>query len=86
MQGKVSFISRASDPSTRTFRIEIDVQNTDLSIRDGQTAEIVIASEGVDAHLLPQSALTLNDEGALGVPKRPMSSCWVRNTSPQASP
>ena len=65
--GQVSFISRASDPSTRTFRIEIDVPNADLSIRDGQTAEIAISSAGVDAHLLPQSALTLNDEGTLGV-------------------
>lgn len=65
--GQVSFISRASDPSTRTFRIEIDVPNPDLSIRDGQTAEIAISSSGVDAHLLPQSALTLNDDGTLGV-------------------
>jgi membrane fusion protein, multidrug efflux system len=65
--GQVSFISRASDPSTRTFRVEIDVPNPDLSIRDGQTAEIAIASAGVNAHLLPQSALTLNDDGTLGV-------------------
>ncbi len=65
--GQVTFISRASDPATRTFRIEIDVPNADLSIRDGQTAEIAIASAGVDAHLLPQSALTLNDDGTLGV-------------------
>lgn len=65
--GEVTFISRASDPSTRTFRIEIDVPNPDLTIRDGQTAEIAIASAGVDAHLLPQSALTLNDDGTLGV-------------------
>ena len=39
----------------------------DLAIRDGQTAEIGIASAGVKAHLIPQSALTLNDDGALGV-------------------
>ena len=41
--------------------------NPDLSIRDGQTAEIAIQSDGEVAHLLPQSALTLNDDGALGV-------------------
>ena len=29
--------------------------------------EILIASDGTQAHLLPQSALTLNDDGALGV-------------------
>ncbi|CAN0598720.1 unnamed protein product, partial [Ectocarpus sp. 12 AP-2014] len=37
------------------------------SIRDGQTAEILIQSDGETAHLLPQSSLTLNDEGSLGV-------------------
>ena len=52
---------------TRTFRVEIEVANGDLSIADGQTAEIVIGADGSLAHLLPQSALTLNDEGALGV-------------------
>jgi len=52
---------------TRTFRVEIDVANPDLSIRDGQTAEILIASAGKQAHLLPQSALTLNDDGNLGL-------------------
>ncbi|WP_102109261.1 efflux RND transporter periplasmic adaptor subunit [Oceaniglobus roseus] len=67
VQGRVTFLSRASDPATRTFRTEIDVANADLAIRDGQTVEIMIAAEGRTAHLLPQSALTLNDEGDLGV-------------------
>jgi len=47
--------------------VDIDVPNPDLKIRDGQTAEILIAADGAKAHLLPQSALTLNDDGALGV-------------------
>ena len=45
----------------------MEVDNSDLSIRDGQTAEIAIQSEGQAAHLLPQSALTLDNEGNLGV-------------------
>ena len=65
--GTVTFLSRSADPATRTFAVEIEVPNTDLAIRDGQTAEISIASAGVTAHLIPQSALTLNDDGALGV-------------------
>ena len=67
VRGKVTFLSRSADPTTRTFRVEIDVPNSDLSIRDGQTAEILIASQGAKAHLVPQSALTLNDEGTLGL-------------------
>ncbi len=65
--GRVTFLSRSADPSTRTFRVEIEVPNPDLAIRDGQTVEIAIASDGADAHLLPQSALTLDDSGTLGV-------------------
>ena len=63
----MTFLSRSADPLTRTFRVELQVPNADLSIRDGQTAEILIAAEGADAHLLPASALTLNDDGDLGV-------------------
>lgn len=67
LRGRVSFLSRSADPLTRTFRVEISVPNPGLQVRDGQTVEIVIASEGASAHLLPQSALTLNDDGILGV-------------------
>ena len=65
--GDVTFLSRSADPETRTFRVEMTVPNPDLTLRDGQTAEIMIASDGTPAHLLPQSALTLNDDGTLGV-------------------
>lgn len=67
VQGRVTFLSRSADPQTRTFLVEIEVPNPDLKIRDGQTAEIIIASQGANAHLVPQSALTLNDEGTLGM-------------------
>lgn len=65
--GTVRFVSRSAEPQTRTFRIEVAVPNADLTIRDGLTAEILVRLEGVPAHRLPQSALTLGDSGALGV-------------------
>lgn len=65
--GIVTFLSRSADETTRTFRVEIDVPNADLNIREGQTAEVAISAPGEMAHLLPQSSLTLNDEGDLGV-------------------
>ncbi|WP_299414901.1 efflux RND transporter periplasmic adaptor subunit [uncultured Sulfitobacter sp.] len=67
VQGRVTFLSRSADPQTRTFLVEIEVPNPDLKIRDGQTAEILIAADGAQAHLVPQSALTLDDEGTLGL-------------------
>ncbi len=65
--GTVSFLSRVSDPQTRTFRVEVEVANPDRSVSDGLTVEMLIPSAGRQAHLLPQSALTLDDEGRLGV-------------------
>lgn len=65
--GRVTFISRAADETTRTFRTDVEVTNADLSIRDGQTVEMRIEAEGTVAHLIPQSALTLDDDGRLGV-------------------
>jgi len=65
--GRVTFLSRSADPLTRTFRVEVTVANDDLSIRDGQTAELMIGTAGKPAHLLPASALTLDDNGRLGI-------------------
>ena len=65
--GEVSFVSRSADERTRTFRVEITVPNPDVAIRDGQTADILIRSAGIPAHLLPASAMTLDDSGTLGV-------------------
>ena len=67
LQGFLTFLSRSADPQTRTFRVEVTVPNPDLTIRDGATAEIFVAFDGEKAHLLPQAALTLNDEGQLGI-------------------
>ncbi|GAA5069886.1 efflux RND transporter periplasmic adaptor subunit [Roseibacterium beibuensis] len=65
--GEVTFLSRSADEQTRTFRVEITVANPDTTIRDGQTADILIQTAGTPAHLLPASAMTLNDGGQLGV-------------------
>lgn len=65
--GKVSFISRSADQTTRTFLVETTVPNDNLKIRDGATADIYIGLAGIKGHLLPQSSLTLNNEGELGV-------------------
>jgi multidrug efflux system membrane fusion protein len=67
IEGEVRFVSRAADESTRTYRIEIEAPNPELVIRDGMTAEIGLELGARPAHFLPQSALTLGDDGRLGV-------------------
>ncbi|WP_439155644.1 efflux RND transporter periplasmic adaptor subunit [Yoonia sp.] len=67
VRGQVTFLSRSADELTRTFRVEVTVPNADQAISDGQTAEIIVAADGRTAHLIAQSALTLDDDGVLGV-------------------
>ena len=61
------YISREASAATRTYRIEIAVANTDRHIPAGMTAEINLKSDPVKAIKLPRSAVTLNQDGALGV-------------------
>ncbi len=67
VEGNVSFIATSANPQTRTFRVELEVSNKDGLLRDGLTSEIRIPVDRQPAHLLSSSALTLNDEGVLGV-------------------
>ncbi len=67
VDGLITFVSRSADPDTRTFRVEITAPNQGGALRDGMTAEIMVPLTGENAHLLPQAALTLDDEGRLGV-------------------
>ena len=67
VNGKVTFISAVADNATRSFPVEIEFANEDLSIRDGVTAEAIVTLGTAPGHLLPQSVMTLDDEGVLGV-------------------
>ncbi len=67
IEGTLSFVSRAADPNTRTFRVELTIDNPDDRVRDGLSAEILVPIRQPSAHLVPQSALTLDDEGEVGL-------------------
>ncbi|WP_224701799.1 efflux RND transporter periplasmic adaptor subunit [Devosia aquimaris] len=65
--GKVTYISSTADSATRSFPVEIEVANANGAIRDGISATAKVVMGNAQAHLLPQSVLTLNDDGVLGV-------------------
>ncbi|HQZ12129.1 MAG TPA: efflux RND transporter periplasmic adaptor subunit [Devosia sp.] len=66
-EGTVSYISSIADPATRSFPVEIEVANGNGALRDGLTATATVNLGTAPAHLLPQSVLTLDDAGTLGV-------------------
>ncbi|MGR3661177.1 MAG: efflux RND transporter periplasmic adaptor subunit [Paracoccaceae bacterium] len=65
--GEVSFVSVSSNPATRTFAIEIEFPNAGGKVLDGLTAEAKLTLGIIPAHLLPQSIMTLDSDGKLGV-------------------
>lgn len=67
VEGRIVFISRAADPDTRTFTVEIEVPNPDGLLRDGVTALAEIPLTAISVHRLSPAVLTLADSGAVGV-------------------
>lgn len=65
--GKVTYVSRAADSTSRSYAIEVEIDPTEQPIRQGITAEIYIAASETQAHLVPASALTMDDAGLVGI-------------------
>jgi multidrug efflux system membrane fusion protein len=67
ISGHVTYLARAADTSSRSYRIEVEVDNSNTSIREGITAELLVDAQDLRAHQIPSSALTLDDTGEIGV-------------------
>jgi multidrug efflux system membrane fusion protein len=67
LTGSVSFVGKQSDPVTRTYPVEITVDNRNYSIRSGLTVTLRIGVDVVPAHQISPSLLALNDAGDLGI-------------------
>lgn len=65
--GKITYIARTADDISRSYRIEAEVNANQYDLRAGVTAEILVDAKNLQAHLIPSSALTLDDNGAIGV-------------------
>ena len=65
--GKITFISPSAETSTRTFEIEIEADNSDLTFKSGITTSIIIEGSELLAHKIPPSILTLQDDGTIGI-------------------
>ncbi len=65
--GTIHYISRVANETTRTFRVDVWIDNPDASIPAGLTASVKLEAGAQRAHKIPSSALTLNDKGTLGV-------------------
>ncbi|NNL62607.1 MAG: efflux RND transporter periplasmic adaptor subunit [Woeseiaceae bacterium] len=67
VQGRIRYVAPVAEEATRTFRVELEVDNSDGALRIGGTAELRIPAETVLAHRVSPSLLTLDDAGNVGV-------------------
>ena len=64
---KLSFVSKSATPSTRSFRVEAEVNNPKGLIRDGITGTLEISTNKILANKISPSILLLSDSGTLGI-------------------
>ena len=65
--GKVSYIAPSADPQTRTFQVEIELDDPGHAIRDGITASANIQLPPKLSFRVSPSWLTLADSGEVGM-------------------
>jgi len=67
VRGQIRYVAPVADEATRTFGVELEIDNSDGALRVGGTAELLIPAEEVLAHRVSPSLLTLDDAGNVGV-------------------
>jgi len=67
VRGRIRYVAPVANEATRTFEVELEVDNRDGALRAGGTAELRIPAEQVLAHRISPSLLTLDDAGNVGV-------------------
>lgn len=67
INGELTYMARASDPVSRSYRIEARLDPPQKPIRQGISTEILLDAAQIRAHLVPPSSVTLDDGGLLGV-------------------
>ena len=67
VRGRIRYVAPVADDATRTFAVELEVDNADGKLRAGGSAELRIPAELVSAHRISPSLLTLDDAGNVGI-------------------
>lgn len=66
-QGVVTYVAPAADMDSRTFQVNVEVENKENPLPAGLTAQVEIAVASKSAYNIKPSSLTLNDAGDVGV-------------------
>jgi multidrug efflux system membrane fusion protein len=67
VKGLIKYISRVGSYATRTFTVDVWINNPSGTIQEGLTAKLHLPVESGLAHFVSPAILTLDSEGAIGV-------------------
>lgn len=67
VEGTLRYLAPVADTATRTFRLELALENGDRKLPAGVTAELTLPVGTVMAHRISPALLTLDDAGRVGV-------------------
>jgi multidrug efflux system membrane fusion protein len=67
LSAHVTYIAKAADPKTRTYRVETQVKNLDMAIPAGLTARISFPTGNTNGYIISPAAISLKDDGTIGV-------------------
>ena len=67
LEGIINFVSKTADPKTRSFKIQVEINNLQKKILSGLSAEINISLDPVKAFFVASSLISLNSSGEIGL-------------------
>lgn len=67
VRGNIRYVAPVADEATRTFVVELEIDNSLGALRAGGTAKLYIPAELITAHRISPSLLTLDDAGNVGI-------------------
>lgn len=67
VEGAVSYVGTVADEITRTFTVEIEIDNSAGQMIEGLTAELTLPIEQVSGHRVSPAVLSLSDDGDIGI-------------------
>ena len=67
LDGRIRYVAGEADLASRTFTIELEVDNPGLEIRAGMTARMEVETERVLAYNISPALVSFLDDGSFGV-------------------
>lgn len=67
LEGRIRYVAGEADLASRTFTIELEVDNPGLEIRAGMTARMEVETERVLAYKISPALISFQDDGSFGV-------------------